>query len=56
MSLTTNEFFENIKKLLPDLTDDEAQDLQESIETYCEIIIDIYMENERADDKQTQSE
>ncbi len=49
-------FLNDLKKLRPDLTDEEAQHLLESLETYCEIIIDIYMENEVAENKQTQSE
>ena len=45
----------DIKKVRPDLTDEEAQHLLESMETYCEIIIDCFMENELTDDDQTQS-
>jgi hypothetical protein len=46
----------DIKKVRPELTDERAQHLLESIETYCENIIDIYMKNEVAENKQTQSE
>ena len=46
----------DIKKVRPELTDEQAQHLLESMETYCEIIIDIYMENEIAENKRNQSE
>ena len=51
MTISSNNFFEEIKKLRPDLTDEEAQQLLESLETYVEIIIDCYMENEGVDDE-----
>jgi hypothetical protein len=51
MTIKSNKFFEEIKKLRPDLTDDQVQNLLESMETYCEIIIDCYMGNEAADDE-----
>lgn len=56
MTISSNIFFEEIKKLRPDLTDDQVQNLLESMETYCKIIIDCYMENEGLDDEQIQSE
>ena len=46
----------DIKKVRPDLTDEQAQHLLESMETFCEIIIDIYMANEVAENKQIQSQ
>ena len=56
MSNKLTEILMDIKKVRPELTDEQAQHLLESLETYCEIIIDIYMENEGADDEVTQSE
>lgn len=56
MSNKLTEILMDIKKVRPELTDEQAQHLLESMETYCEIIIDIYMENEGADYEVTQSE
>ncbi len=56
MSNKLTEILMDIKKVRPELTDELAQHLLESMETYCEIIIDIYMENEGADYEVTQSE
>jgi hypothetical protein len=58
MVAMSNKLAENlmdIKKVRPELTNEQAQHLLESMETYCEIIIDIYMENEVAEYEQTQS-
>lgn len=59
MVAMSNKLAENlmdIKKVRPELTNEQAQHLLKSMETYCEIIIDIYMENEVAESEQTQSE
>lgn len=56
MSNKLAEILMDIKKVRPELTNEQAQHLLESMETYCEIIIDIYMENEVAENEQTQSE
>ena len=56
MSNKLAEILMDIKKVRPELTNEQAQHLLESMETYCEIIIDIYMENEVAEYEETQSE
>jgi hypothetical protein len=56
MSNPLSSILKDIKKARPDLTDEEAQHLFESMDAYCEIIIDIYMENKRTDHEETQSE
>ncbi len=50
MTNFTQNILGDIKVIYPHLTDEEAQHLLESVEAYCEIIIDSYMENEGADD------
>jgi hypothetical protein len=51
MSNKLTEILMDIKKVRPDLTDEQAQHLLESMENFCEIIIGIYMENAVAENK-----
>lgn len=46
MSITISEIFNDLKKLMPDFTDEQVQELLNSIQTYCDIIIDYYNEND----------
>ena len=41
-----NEIMDDIKKIHPNLSDDEVLELFESIKTYCEIVIDHLQESE----------
>jgi|LakMenEpi03Aug12_release.lakeMendotaPanAssembly.Ray.scaffolds.fasta_scaffold3634206_1 hypothetical protein len=49
------EIIKDIKIVQPNLTNEEAQLILESMKTYCEIIIDIYMD-EVAHNEQIQHE
>ena len=45
MAKTRDEIIVEIKKKRPHLTDDEAIQLLESIETFCELVINYTMKN-----------
>lgn len=46
MAKTREEILSLIKKQRPKLTDDEAKQLLETLETYCELVINYTLKNE----------
>jgi ATP phosphoribosyltransferase len=47
MTNIKNEIMDDIKKIHPNLSDDEVLELFESIKTYCEIVIDHVQDSEK---------
>ena len=45
MAKTRDEIIADIKKKRPHLTDDEAKQLLENLETFCELVINYTMKN-----------
>jgi DNA-directed RNA polymerase subunit F len=45
MAKTREEILSLIKKNRPELTDDEAKQLLETLETYCELVINYTLKN-----------
>ncbi len=45
MAKTRDEIITDIKKIHPHLTDDEAKQLLENLETFCELVINYTMKN-----------
>ena len=45
MTKTRNEILEKIKNLHPHMSNDEAKQLLETLETYCELVINYTLKN-----------
>lgn len=45
MEKTRNEIIEKIKRLRPNLSEEEAKQLLETLETYCELVINYTMKH-----------
>jgi hypothetical protein len=45
MTKTRNEIIEKIKRLLPNLCEEEAKQYLETLETYCELVINYTLKN-----------
>ncbi len=52
MSKTRNEILEDLKKLRPDLSNAEAKQLLETLETYCELVIDFTLKHEDSNERE----
>ena len=50
MTKTRNEIMEKIKNLRPHMSNDEAKQLLETLETYCELIINNTLKNGESDE------